>query len=238
MTGRHVVEHDGARYALGRHLEPDHDPRSRAFPATTAPLRTVFHQHHGPILNQLDLGGCTGFSSATALNTDPLLPAGRRLLTDHDGVAIYSWATAHDPIPGRYPPNDTGSTGLAAAKAAKHLGLIAGYSHAFGVDHVLGALVVAPLIIGIPWHKTMFSPDPTTGIVDVSGPIVGGHEIALIGIDVEHEAVVFPNTWGPTWGIPAPECGITTGGTARLRFSDLAALLADDGDATVLAPAA
>jgi hypothetical protein len=39
---------------LGRHLDAAdrHDPRSRAFPAATAPLTTVLHEHHGPVLDQ------------------------------------------------------------------------------------------------------------------------------------------------------------------------------------------
>ena len=233
MTVTHH-EIDGRTYILSRHLDATHDPRSLAFPADTAPLVTTYHQHHGPILDQLDLGGCTGFSSATALNTDPL-NGGRRLLTDADAIGIYSWATAHDPYPGQYPPTDTGSDGLAAAKAAKHLGLIGSYRHALGLAHVLGALVLRPLIIGIPWRAGMFRPGPG-GVLDVSGEVKGGHELALIGIDVEHELVVVPNTWGPEWGVPAPECGILTAGTCRLRWTDLGGLLADHGDATVLLP--
>jgi hypothetical protein len=229
------VEHEGRTYALGRHLEPTHDPASRAFPAETAPLKTVFHQHHGPILNQRDLGACTGFSTATALDTDPLIPAGRRLLNGDDAKGIYSWATHHDPYPGVWPPTDTGSSGLAVAKAAKHLGLIGSYRHAFGLQHVLGALAARPLIVGIPWLSGMFTPG-RDGVLSVTGSVEGGHEIALIGLDVENELVVVPNTWSETWGVPAPECGITTGGTCRLRWTDLGSLLAQQGDATVLVP--
>lgn len=225
-------------YFLGRHLEPHHDPRSKAFPASTAPLVTTYHQRRGPILNQVRTNACTGFSTAGALNSDPLDTPGRRLLGAPDALAIYGWATAHDPFPGTYPAQDTGSTGLAAAKAAKHMGLISGYSHAFGLQHVLGALVVSPLIVGIPWRRNMFTPDPRTGVLDCTGSVVGGHEIELLAIDVEQELVVVPNSWGPDWGVPAPECGITTGGTCRIRWTDLGGLLQQGGDATVLRPAA
>ena len=83
-------------YHLGRHLQPNHDPRSLDHPAEVAPLVSVRHQHHGPVLDQGQLGSCTGNATAQALNTDPLMPDGRRLLTEQDAVAIYSWATHHD----------------------------------------------------------------------------------------------------------------------------------------------
>ena len=221
-----AVEHEGRLYGLGRHLAPAHDPRSRAFPAATAALRTVVHQHEGPVLDQGSVGSCTGNATAQALNTAPLLPPGRRLLAEADAIGIYSWATHHDPFPGVYPPTDTGSDGLNVAKAAKHLGLISTYRHAFGLQHALGALVLAPLIIGVAWHQSMFTV-PASGVLSCTGPVVGGHEVALIGLDVEAETVMILNSWGAGWGDQ---------GTARLRWADLGSLLAQQGDATVLVP--
>jgi hypothetical protein len=57
---------------LGRHVE--HDPRSRKFGA--APERMsgtrdyVLHRRHGQILDQGDLGSCTGNALTGAANTD------------------------------------------------------------------------------------------------------------------------------------------------------------------------
>jgi len=213
-------------YALGRHLEPNHDPASRAFPAAVAPLVTTLHAHRGPVLDQGQLGSCTGNAVSQALNTDPLRPAERRLLTEADAVGIYTWATHHDPYPGAYPPDDTGSSGLAVAKAARKLGLIHSYRHAFGLDHALGALVLAPVIIGIPWLADMFTPDPD-GYLSRTGTVAGGHEVALIGLDVEHRNVTVLNSWGSGWG---------NGGTALMHWADLDALLGQGGDVTVLHP--
>ena len=215
-----------ARPFLGRHLEPNHDPRSLAFPAATAPLVTTQHAHHGPVLDQGQLGSCTGNATAQALNTDPLKPAARRLLTEADAVAIYSWATHHDPYPGVYPPTDTGSDSLSVCKAAKKLGLIKAYQHAFGLQHTLGALVIAPVIIGIPWLDAMFQPD-TNGYLNVSGNVAGGHEVCLVGLDVEHQYVTVLNSWSSAWG---------QNGTAKLRWSDLEILLKQGGDCAVLKP--
>lgn len=221
-----TVEHEGRTYVLGRHLDASHDYRSRMFPAGTAPLVTTMHTHHGPVLDQGQLGSCTGNAASQALNTDPLLLAGRRLLTEADAIAIYSWATHHDSYDGAYPPEDTGSDGLAVGKAAKHLGLISRYGHAFGLQHVLGALVLHPLIIGIPWLQGMFTPG-ADGYLQVTGAVAGGHEVCLRGVDVERQAVRLLNSWSASWGDQ---------GEAWLRWADLGSLLAQRGDATVLIP--
>ena len=217
--------HEGRTYGLGRHLEPNHDEQSRQYPAArAAQLVTVQHTHHGPVLDQGQLGSCTGNATAQALNTDPLLRAGRRLLTEADAIAIYSWATHHDPYPGAYPPQDTGSDSLSVCKAAKKLGLISSYQHAFGLAHVLGALVLSPVIIGIPWMDSMFQVG-SDGYLNISGKVAGGHEVALTGIDVEHEYVTVQNSWSASWGV---------NGTALLRWNDLDSLLKQGGDCAVL----
>lgn len=213
-------------YSLGRHLVPNHDERSWNYPAALAPLVTTTHTHHGPVLDQGRVGSCTGNATAQALNTDPLMPTSRRLLDEHDAVALYSWATAHDPYPGVYPPKDTGSDGLSVAKAAKHLGLISSYQHAFGLDHVLGALVLRPLIVGVPWFSGMFTPDPD-GTLHLTGNVVGAHEFLLFGIDVERQVVKMLNSWGPGWGV---------NGVGLIAWNDLGSLLARKGDATALLP--
>jgi hypothetical protein len=218
---------EAAVRTYGRHIE--HDIESRRFPAETAPLRSVTHQHYGAVLDQGQLGSCTGNAAAQAMNTAPLYDGKRRLLTEQDAVAIYSWATHHDSCAGVYPPDDTGSSGLAVAKALKKLGLITGYHHAFGLDHTLGALILGPVIIGTAWTERMETPD-TNGTIHYSpeDAVVGGHETCLVGIDVERRRVRGLNSWSTAWG---------DGGFYWLSFDDLGALLADRGDATVLIPA-
>jgi len=211
---------------LGRHLHPAHDARSLSWPAETAPVRTLVHRHEGPVLDQGDLGSCTGNACAQALNTQPLRPVGRRLLAEVDAVALYSLATCHDPFPGVWPTEDTGSDGLSVAKAARRFGLIRSYRHAFGLDHMLGALMRAPLIVGTKWTSGMFVPD-ADGFVRPTGDVVGGHEWMVYGVDVEGRFVHALNSWGPGWGI---------GGSFRVRWDDLQELLADRGDATQLVP--
>jgi len=212
--------------ALGRFVE--HDERSRQFPASTLPLRTVTWAHHGPVLDQGNLGSCTGNAMSQCLNTDPfrapLEAAGIPLLDESTAVAIYSWATHSDSYPGFFPPTDTGSSGLAVAKAATRLGYLTRYHHAFGLAHTLGALSAGPVLIGIPWLEGMFDPDPD-GYLHPTGEVAGGHELVLVGLDTAKQDVTGINSWGENWG--------PIGGAFKLHWDDLAALLSADGDCTV-----
>lgn len=207
-------------YSLGRLVQ--HDVRSLAFPAETAPLKTVTHRLSGPVLDQGDIGSCTGNAMAQALNTTPLRH-GRPLLTESAAIRLYSRATEIDGFPGTFPPDDSGSSGLAVAKAAQEAKLISAYHHAFGIDQALGAIVLSAVILGIDWTNDMFTPD-RAGYIHPTGSVAGGHEIAIIGINTRLERVTLLNSWGPSWG---------RNGRAYLKFADLDALLRAQGDVVV-----
>jgi len=210
------------QYPLGRVVQ--HDPRSLAFPAALAPaLKTVTHRHYGPVLDQGQVGSCTGNAAAQSLNTVPLRH-GRRLLTEIDAQGLYHEATVLDGFPGTWPPTDTGSSGLAVAKASQQAGWVTGYTHAFGLDQCLAALVLAPVIVGTNWHEDMFNPD-AAGYVHPTGAIAGGHEYTLLGINVKLARVTMLNSWSASWG---------RNGRAYITFADLGTLLADSGDVVAL----
>lgn len=210
-------------YALGRLIQ--HDPRSWGFQAARATaLHTVQHCLHGPVLDQGQTSSCTGNACAHALNSDPLRRRFTRILREKDALALYSVATTLDEYPGTYPPDDAGSSGLAVAKAAVKAGRATAYRHAFGLQHALEALVLAPVLIGVGWREAMFTPAPD-GLLTVAGDTAGGHEVCLTGIDVERRRVTVQNSWGPSWAV---------GGRAYLTWDDLGTLLADQGDCTVL----
>jgi hypothetical protein len=181
------------------------------------------HRHYGAVLNQGNVGSCTGNAMAQALMTAPLRKVGRTL-KEADAVSIYSDATKIDGSPGTYPPNDTGSSGLAVAKVAKTRGLISAYTHAFGVDHAIGALQLAPFLFGTNWYQDMFTPD-ANGFVHPGGAVAGGHEILCIGDTGEH--LVFLNSWGARWGVK---------GKFYLSYADFAQLVAEQGDVVVPTP--
>jgi hypothetical protein len=222
------------RYSLGRHQQ--HDPRSRGFRfRTAAPVahKTVYHPTTPVILNQKSVGACVGFTGADLLNTAAFAAVRKsfnhsRLYQNRDGLDFYHLASAADAIPGTYPPDDTGSSGIGLAKAFTRLGLIDHYTHAFGFDHFRDAIAVKPVAVGTLWTQTMFTPD-ADGIVTVGSladdNIAGGHEYMVRGIDYEKQIVWARNHWAKSWG-KAGEFGV--------RFDDFEQLLENGGDVTVL----
>ena len=221
MTSRTIPEIAGP-HRLGRHV--NHDERSREYPVArflaARPVQTVQWSRLVPIYDQGDLGSCTAEAVCGAVSTRPFT---RRIKTQQIVRRVYHDETIIDPFEGTWPPDDTGSDGLSACKIAAQRKWIKGYAHAFSFDAVLQALQHGPVITGLPWHEGMFTPD-SAGLVTVSGPVVGGHELCLTGVDVEGRRLLFANSWGPGWG---------HAGYGLFTFDDYAALLADDGDATV-----
>lgn len=206
-------------FPLGRRVH--HDDRSRDFPAPQlAAVHDVAWRHHGPILDQGQLGSCTGHALVDCLMTGPLY-RGYRNLTHADAVRAYERATVIDPFLGAYPPDDTGSDGMDACKAGVEFGWLTGYDHAFGIDHLLGALMLGPVMVGTSWYESMFSPD-NRGRVAVSGSVAGGHEYVISARSGRWLRIV--NSWGSSWGLH---------GCAWIAAADLAALLDDQGDVTV-----
>jgi hypothetical protein len=211
---------DGQR--LGRHVE--HDPKSWEFPAVIqpGPLRKVLWERAGGPFDQGDVGSCTGNAVAGALNTLPL-NRGQPLLDERDALNIYSRATHLDHYKGLYPPDDTGSSGLAACKAAKQLGLIAAYRHAFGINHALQALQLGPVVTGVYWYEGFDRPD-RHGRVQIAGEIRGGHEFEVVGYDPDTKLLAAWNSWGAGWGL---------GGMFLFTVDTWDRLLHEQGDVTV-----
>jgi hypothetical protein len=214
-----------SRHPLGRLVQ--HDPRSLAYPAPVGVWDSVQHDSHAPILDQGNLGSCTGNAMAGALSYDPLWPAVARPIDETFAVELYARATQLDAWPGSYPPDDTGSSGLAVSQAAREAGYLSGYQHAFTIDAALTALMDGPVITGIDWHDGMFDPDQS-GQVHPTGQVAGGHEICADGIDKHNGLVWFRNSWGPGWGVD---------GRFSLAVADWSQLLSAKGDATTLVPA-
>lgn len=212
---------------LGRHIE--HDPRSRAFPVPTGcrPMaiapKTITWTRRAPIFDQGQTGSCVGNAMAGAICTDSAARKGNATAGEGLAVEIYSRATLLDDIPGSYPPDDTGSSGLAGAKAAQQLGFLSGYRHAFSWKQVVAALASGPAITGISWLEQMDYPDPT-GLVAYKGEVRGGHEIEIVGIDIPKNRVWFANSWSASWGLA---------GYFAMTISDYRKALADGGDVTV-----
>ncbi len=213
------------RHRLGRIIE--HDERSRRFPVTrrATPPHSAAYERHCPPYDQGNLGSCTGNAMAGALMTDPFWRSGRAL-TESDAVRLYSEATHLDGVRGVWPPDDTGSSGLGVAKAARREGLITGYEHAFGLDDLLHGLSRRPGILGINWYSSFDAPLATGQCqLDDDATIRGGHEVEMFRLDMEARSVWCYQSWGASWGGRHD-------GTFWFSFETLARLLAEQGDAT------
>lgn len=218
-----ITEHPGPG-RLGRHRE--HDARSRAFAVAepvalpTVPVRWT---RRAPIFDQGSIGSCTGNAMVGAVGTDSASRYGNATLAEGDALALYELATRLDNIQGHYEPDDTGSSGLAAAKAAKKLGYITGYKHAFSLAAALHALASGPVIVGMDWLTGCDEPDGS-GLVSYAGDVRGGHEIELLAHDPGAKTVTFANSWSASWG---------RAGYFDLSWSDFDRALRQGGDVTV-----
>jgi hypothetical protein len=207
---------------LGRHVV--HDPRSRAYPAAMATrIHDVMWKYHGQVLDQGDIGSCTGNSAVECLMTGPYFDHLQRVFTEKDALDVYEKATHLDRVPGIYPPTDSGSSGLGVMKACKFFGYITSYHHAFGATQALKALMLGPVITGTAWTEDMFKPD-ADNFVHPTGEVAGGHEYTVLGYDTAKDAIRCLNHWTPEWG---------DGGYFWMHRLDWEQLLHDQGDVTV-----
>jgi hypothetical protein len=224
MTVLERIEEKPRPGRLGRHVE--HDPASRAFAVEPvgAPLVKVLHSRRVAAFDQGNLGSCTGNAATGILDTAPFRDTSK---PPYYAVGVYAAATVIDGFPGTYPPDDTGSSGLAVAKVLLSRGLIKSYQHAFSITAALEALQVNAVITGVNWYSGFDNPDPVTGIVKLSGYIRGGHEFEALGYDPATDLVTAINSWGPGWGLK---------GRFRFTSKDWAQLLSEQGDVTAPVP--
>lgn len=220
-------------FPLGRKVE--HDPQSRAYRVDIASVTTLVsakHARHIGPLDQGNLGSCVGNAATGVLATDPFFSTipveTQQHLAEAFAVDLYSLATQVDDAPGAYPPDDTGTSGLAVSKVLKSKGLISGYTHAFSTDDALRALVDRPLLVGVNWYRSFFYPDPSGHITVAPGSYVdGGHEFVVDEINAEEQYVGATNSWGPDWG---------DAGRFYMDFTLFDRLLSEQGDAISLVP--
>lgn len=222
-----------------------HDPRNLKYAHGVLPksaIQSVTWARHTPILDQGQLGSCTGNALTGALGTDSagrtataqvtvkadskgIFKAGTYTLDEDFAVMAYELNTRLDGIKGQYKPDDTGSSGPACGKTAQALGLATGYTHAFVYDALRSALQSGPALIGIDWYNSMFDPKPDGQIVvDKTSGLAGGHELMVRQYDADTDRVWVDNSWGLSWGV---------NGRGYFNGADLRTLLSDGGDVTV-----
>jgi hypothetical protein len=229
-TQRQIPETVVEGKRLGRHV--NHDDRSLLYALPEADTQvTVLWNREIPVLDQGNVGSCTGNAATGALGTLPdyetqLFPAGT-VLDENEALSLYSAAEVIDGD-GPYPPNDNGSSGLSVAQAAKNAGLCSGYVHALSIAAAHSAIQSGPFMIGSNWYTSFDEPD-ATGLVSVTpeATVRGGHEYECIGYDAADDLWHLVNSWGTSYG---------AAGHFYYTSTTFAQLLAEEGDVTALVP--
>lgn len=229
LTGEvDVTPRRGKTWAAGVPLDQDPD----VVRARTRLARAVTDPAGNPLDLALDTyggGGCVGFALATEAAADPV-PVHR---TDSLALTLlamraYRLAQRYDPWPETGPGGEEGSSIQAGARAGRELGLFDGYLWARSVDELPLILTRpvgrdartvrpdadlvprGPVIAGVDWYRSMFTPDPDTGMVVASGPLDGRHAIVIrgvmlhprnagLGVPPGEEVYRLRNTWDQ-WG--------------------------------------
>lgn len=210
---------------LGRQVV--HDERSRGFvlTGTQAPAidKSTWHTKSVRVYDPLPnpnqvIGNCTMCAKAMQLNTIGNRVKGR-VLDMGWATKGYSLETSIDPFPGTYPPDDTGSSGLASAKAAVQLGVGGSYWWIFtGADGVVQAIMGGYAIsVGTRWDNNMFEQD-SRGRIRPGGGVAGGHQYVYRGYDERHDELIGRCWWGSFRDF-------------RIARTDADELLGDSGDA-------
>jgi hypothetical protein len=111
-----------------------------------------------------------------------------------------------------------GTSVRAGFKALAAMGHLGEYRWLDGVGEVASAILnVAPVVIGINWYESMMG-QPSGSWLAPAGGIVGGHAVCLSGCNRTGVGKVKVQTWGIHYW---------------MKFSDLARLLSEDGEAAV-----
>jgi len=209
---------------LKRHVV--HDPRSKGFVVPESNInratwrdRKIRVYDPRPNPNQT-VGNCTAVAKAIQFNA-----VGNRrrgvILGMPYAMSLYSLETQIDPFPGSYPPDDTGSNGLASCKAAQQKGDGGAYYWiTSGADGVVQAVMDGDVVsVGTEWDNDMFTPD-SEGRVHPGGGVAGGHQWTCRGYWKDRDWILGRCWWGEFrdfW----------------IARADLDNLLRNDGDAHV-----
>lgn len=184
---------------LGR--QKVHDPRSRRFAVraevdkSTWRTKTIRVVDPSKNPNQCH-GECTGCAKSMQFNSQGNRVTGVVLKMD-DAHKLYTLASQLDPWPGSWPPDDTGSSGLASAKAAQQIMKAGPYFHIFnGADGVVQSIMDDKAVsVGTVWKRDMFDPDHE-GIIEPTGDVAGGHQYLAHGFNLKRDLVKIRCWWG------------------------------------------
>lgn len=216
----------------------EHDSRSLDYPVR-AVLPTEIEQRPKQwrpsrfVLDQGREGACVGFGWTNELIGSPR-PDPTATMTKSRSYAsdLYRRAQRVDQWPGE---EYEGTSVLAGAKIVHSDEHIGTYRWSLSIEDLRDTiLTLGPVVIGIPWHESMYQTRPS-GLVEVDGWQVGGHcllvygyhpGMRIVGEDWHARYRVFRwrNSWGPSYG---------KNGNGLIRYEDLRDLLRTWGEACI-----
>lgn len=189
------------------------DPRSRGFAIQervgTVPLKSkvwrLWRKFYG---DQGEEGACVEFGILHVLATLPVAQALAVLQLIRREHRIYWPAQRIDPWEGgSYPgasPVYEGTSEVAGLKIARDLGFFTEFTWAFGIDQALSGLIAHGAgNLALDWTEGMSKPRPN-GLITADGSVMGGHDVALIGVLLGHklkgepsrDLAVIAQSWG------------------------------------------
>jgi hypothetical protein len=167
-------------------------------------------------LDQGQTGTCVSNALAHRFADGPTLHAG---IDEKWAQDVYVAATGDTTL-------QEGTSALDVCRYLKATGRLSGYHWVTSMAELENTLLgVGSVCIGIDWYNSMFDPIDRYGSlylnVKPSSGLAGGHEVLINGIRLDTVApeppfVRLKNSWGRGWG---------NGGTVRVGFADLAALV-------------
>jgi len=120
-----------------------------------------------------------------------------------------------------YGENYDGTSVRGAVKYLKNIGKVKSYYWAFDVQTLSETILkLGPVVVGTNWYNGMFYPNKT-GLIKISGQMVGGHAYLINGVDTKTKQFRIKNSWGKSWG---------NGGHAFISFNDMSRLIKENGE--------
>lgn len=166
--------------------------------------------------DQGDLPACVGYAWAHWLKNAPIT---QKQLKQPDPLRYYMRAQQLDEWEGE---DYAGTSVRGGAKALQEMGFVGAYLWAWNVTEIEKAIKsVGPVVVGTNWYYSMFQPQED-GLLEVSGPLAGGHAYLLNGVNSKKELFRIKNSWGRGWG---------DSGNAWISFEDMQRLLNEEGEA-------
>jgi hypothetical protein len=159
---------------------------------------------------------CVGYSWSHWLEDGPVQQSGiPPIIKPFD---IYKNAQKLDQWIGE---NYEGTSVRGGVKYLKNIGKVKSYYWAFDVQTLSETILkLGPVVVGTNWYNGMFYPNKT-GLIKISGQMVGGHAYLINGVDTKTKQFRIKNSWSKSWG---------NGGHAFISFNDMSRLIKENGE--------